>query len=149
MLKKIVLSCAATMILGSGLSVTAFASDVNAVPPIHWSSHPFDNSAGAFESGKAFCAKKFIGRKTCIPAMNNTSDILTFSADTYGNSDAQVGNVVTLMGKGSLPSTIFTVQDTAPDGTKNTVYSGPANNRVGIICKSDPTTKNVTCSDWK
>lgn len=144
MLKKLVLSCAAAMILGGGLSASVFASDVNAVPPIHWSSHPFDNTSGSFKSGKSFCAKKFIGKKTCIPAMNNTADTLTFNTDVYKSDQAPAGNVVTLMGKGALVSTIFTVMDGS-----TTVYSGPADNRAGIICSTDKVSKSTTCAAWK
>jgi hypothetical protein len=130
-------------------SNAVFAEDLNGAPPIHWSKSPFDNTALIFKNGKSFCAKKFVGRKTCIPAMNNTTDQLTFSTADYDADNAPAHMVVTLMGKGALPTTLFTVQDTDEDGKVNTVYSGSANNREGIVCNADDATKAVTCAPWK
>lgn len=144
MIKKIMLSCAASMVLCTGV----FADELNGAPPIHWSKSPFDNTGLAFKSGKSFCAKKFVGRKTCIPAMNNTTDQLTFNTADYNADNAPTNMVVTLMGKGALASTIFTVQDTDANGKVNTVYSGPANNREGIVCSEDDA-KAITCAAWK
>ena len=147
MLKKILGTCAFTIMLGSVVSTTAFASTTT--PPIHWGKNPMSNPAGLYKSGKSFCSKKYIGRKTCIPGMNNTADALTFSTVAYANDNAPANTIVTLMGKDLLTSVIFTVQDTAPDGTVSTVYSGPANNREGVVCNQDATTKAVTCVPCK
>lgn len=150
-MKKTLLSCAIAVVLGSAVSAAAFANNANVMvaPPIHWGKQPISNAAGDFKNGKSFCSKKYIGRKACIPGMNNTADTLTFSTTQYGNDSAPSSTVVTLMGKDSLPSVVFTVQDMAADGKMSTVYSGPANNREGIICNQDKTTKAVTCTPWK
>lgn len=79
--------------------------------------------------------------------MNNTQDDLTVSAETYNSDDAPVGSVVALMGKASLPSTTFTVVDATADG--KAIYSGPANNREGIVCSQDAKSKAITCAAWK
>ena len=149
MLKKLVMSCATSVILGGLFSTSVLASDTNKVTPIHWGSHPYSNAADEFKTGKKFCGNKYRGKKTCIPAMNNTDDTLTISASTYDSSKAPASNIVALIGKDSLPSTIFTVVDTTADVKSSTVYSGPANNREGIVCSKDTTTKATTCSAWK
>jgi hypothetical protein len=151
MIKKILSSCALTIILGSAVSTATFAGNENAMvaPPIHWGKSPISNPAGLYKNGKSFCSKKYIGRKTCIPGMNNTADALTFSTVEYNSDNAPANTVVTLMGTGALTSVIFTVQDTASDGKVSTVYSGPADNRVGLICNQDEKTKAVTCAPWK
>lgn len=149
MFKKAVISCVAVAVLGSGFSTAIFADDSNKVPPIHWAANPFNNASDTFTSGKSFCGKKYIGKKTCIPAMNKTADTLTISTTSYDSSNAPSGDVVTLMGKGSLPSTVFTVADTDASGRTTTVYSGPANNREGIICSTDSTSHATACKAWK
>ena len=149
MFKKIVISCAATVILGACISSNVFASDANKALPIHWGSHAYNNTADAFKTGKKFCGNKYRGEKTCIPAMNNTEDALTINAASYDSANAPTGSIVALIGKGSLPSTVFTVVDTTADGKTSTVYSGPANNREGIICSKDATSKITTCTAWK
>lgn len=151
MLKKTLVSCALAVVLGSVSSAAVFASDMNATvaPPVHWGKKPISNVAGAFKDGKSFCRKKYFGKKVCIPGMNNTTDALTFSAPTYNSDNAPSSTVVTLMGKLLLPTVMFTVQDTAADGKVSTVYSGPANNREGVVCNQDATTKAITCAAWK
>lgn len=151
MIKKIVGSCALAIVLGSAVTITGFADTTNEMvaPPIHWGKSPISNTGGIFKNGKSFCSKKYIGRKTCIPAMNNTADSLTFSTVAYNNDSAPSNTVVTLMGRDLLSSVIFTVQDTTSDGKVSTVYSGPANNREGLICNQDATTKAITCIPWK
>lgn len=146
MFKKIILSCAVAAVLGSAFSTSVFADESNVAkqPPIHWSKHPFSNADNTFKNGKAFCRKKYFGRKVCIPAMNNTVDALVFNTSDYSNGNVPSSDVLALMGKGSLPTVIFTVQD----GGK-TVYSGPANNREGVICTADKVTNAVTCAAWK
>lgn len=150
MFKKIVISCATAVVLGNCFSAAVFASDVNIdkAAPIHWGSHPYNNIGESnFKTGKKFCAKKYRGKKTCIPAMNNTQDSLAVNTVSYGGDNAPIGTVVALMGKESLLSTTFTVTDTTAGG--KTVYSGPANNREGIVCNEDQASKNITCAAWK
>jgi len=147
MIKKIVSTCVATLILGSMMS-TGMANDLDAAP-IHWGSNPINNANGEFKNGKSFCSKKYIGRKTCIPAMNNTSDVLTVLTTAYASDTAPNGTVVTLMGKDSLDSVVFTVQDIDAHGQATTVYSGPANDKEGIVCNEDQNSKAITCSAWK
>lgn len=81
--------------------------------------------------------------------MNNTADTLTFGTTDYASDDAPTNTIVTLMGKNLLSSVVFTVQDTTADGKVSTVYTGPANNREGVICNQDVTTKAVACASWK
>ena len=151
MLKKVVGSCLIGLVFGGVMSTATFASESSdmAAPPIHWGKNPINNPSGLYKNGKSFCSKKYIGRKTCIPGMNNTADSLTFSTVDYKNDTAPSNSVVTVMGKDLLTSVLFTVQDTTADGKVTTVYSGPANNRVGIICNQNTTTKAITCADWK
>lgn len=151
MLKKILGSCVLTIILGSAVSTATLAASVNSMvtPPIHWGKNPIANPAGIFKNGKSFCHQKYIGKKTCIPGMNNTADTLTFSTVDYSSDTAPTNTVVALMGRDLLSSDVFTVQDTAADGKVSTVYSGPANNKEGIICSQDETTKAVACAPWK
>src|SRR3990167_6477862 len=139
MIKKILGTCVLTIILGGAASTAVFANNVNVMvaPPIHWGKSPISNPDGVFKNGKSFCSKKYIGRKSCIPGMNNTADTLVFSTVSYANDSAPSNSVVTLMGKDLLSSVVFTVQDTSADGKVNTVYSGPANNREGIVCNQD------------
>jgi len=146
MIKKTLFSLIATSFFSA-----VFAGNVSTtvVPPIHWGSHSYDNSTETFKNGKLFCAKKYVGKKVCIPALNNTSDTLSISTASYGNSDVNSKNVVALMGKDALPTTIFTIQDTSPNAQNATVYSGPANNREGVVCNEDETSHAVTCSPWK
>ena len=149
MMKNVLVSCVAAVVLGGTFSATSFANDVTVAPSVHWGKSPINNSAGVFKNGKSFCSKKYIGRKTCIPGMNNTADTLTFSAPTYNSDNAPTDTVVTLMGKLSVPSVVYTVQDTGADGKVSTVYSGPANNKEGVVCNQDKTTKAITCAAWK
>lgn len=150
MKKKIVITTAATMMLGA-ISATCLANGADTVSSeaIHWGKAPIHVSAGDFQNGQAFCRKKYFGQKTCIPAINNTSDILTVITSAYGSDTAVTNSVATLMGKDKVDSVTFTVQDTAADGKVTTVYSGPANNREGVICNQDQTTKAITCDVWK
>lgn len=143
------MTCAATVILGSSFSAAVFANDTNKVPPIHWGSHPYGNAENAFANGKKFCGNKYRGEKTCIPVMNSTEDTLTINATSYDSTNSPTGNIVALIGKDSLPSTIFTVLDTTADGSTSTVYSGPANNREGVICSKDASSNATTCTAWK
>ena len=150
MMKKIVTSCIATLVFAS-VSASCFAMDTNTLnaEATHWGKAPIHVSADEFQNGKSFCRKKYFGQKTCIPAINNTSDMLTVMTSAYGSDSAVASSVVTLMGKEQLDSVTFTVQDTDGDGKVTTVYSGPANNREGVICNQDQATKAITCGLWK
>lgn len=148
MIKKIVFVCASALALGSTMTASmANSFDASKAAPIHWGSI-INNSSNLFQNGKSFCSKKYIGRKTCIPAMNNTPDSLTVMTTAYASANAPADSVVALMGKDVVDAAVFTVQATDANGKVSTVYSGPAKNKEGIICKQDQTTKAVTCSAW-
>lgn len=144
------MTSAVAMIAGiAATSSLANSADTMNAESIHWGKAPIHVSASDFQNGKSFCRKKYFGQKTCIPAINNTSDMLTVITSAYGSDTAVASSVVTLMGKDKVDSVTFTIQDTDADGKVTTVYSGPANNREGVICNQDQSTKAITCDVWK
>lgn len=151
MKKKTLIACSAVAIVSGLISLASFADDIDAskAAPIHWGKAPIHADAGEYKNGKTFCSKKYIGRKTCIPGMNNTSSNLTFEATTYDSDVAPASSVVSLMGTDKLDTVVFTVKNIDADGKVNTVYSGPANNREGVICNEDQATKAIACNAWK
>lgn len=146
MIKKIVMASAIAMTAGS-----SFANNVDTMnaAPIHWGKAPIHASAGDFQNGKSFCRTKYFGQKTCIPVFNNTGDMLTVISSDYGSDSSVANSVATLMGRDKLDTATITIQDTDTDGKISTVYSGPANNREGVLCNQDETTKAISCDLWK